>query len=321
MIAVDGPAGAGKSTVARRLASRLGGVRLDTGAIYRALALVAMERGVSLEDGAALGELAAGLDLRFAPVAGGDGGQRVLLGARDVTLDIRTPEVTLGASQVSQHAQVRASLLSLQRELGARGLVVAEGRDMGTVVFPGAVVKFYLTASDEVRARRRHEELLAAGKAQTFEEVLRDQRRRDEVDMRREESPLRQAPDAQVIDSTSLDIDQVVEHMAAVVRSALFEGNEMTEPVGSDSEQRSTSGDVCDLSGRKPEGEVRGDHDQQPEGGALARELRELEAELADREAALPAHSIRPHQLLEIEDLEERIADLKRRIGGQRGEG
>lgn len=218
VIAVDGPAGAGKSTVAQRLAERLGGVRLDTGAIYRTVALVALERSVSWEDGAALGELAGTLELRFQPARDG---QRVLLGDRDITLEIRTPEVTRGASQVSQHAPVRAALMALQRSLGAQGLVVAEGRDMGTVVFPNALVKFFLTASDEVRARRRWEELRARGTDLDFEQVLRDQRQRDADDSQRAESPLRQAPDAVVVDSTGLDIDQVVEHMARAVREAL----------------------------------------------------------------------------------------------------
>jgi cytidylate kinase len=218
VIAVDGPAGAGKSTVAQRLAERLGGVRLDTGALYRTVALVALERDVSWEDGPALGRLASELDLRFLPDAGG---QRVLLGDRDITAAIRTPEVTRGSSLVSQHAPVRAALLSLQRSLASRGLVVAEGRDMGTAVFPDAPVKFFLTASDEVRARRRWQELRDQGTDLDFDEVLADQRERDRSDSQRAESPLRQAPDAVVVDSTGLDIDQVVDHMAHVAREAL----------------------------------------------------------------------------------------------------
>jgi len=221
VIAVDGPAGAGKSTVSQRLAERLGGVRLDTGAIYRAVALVALEGDVSWEDGASLGRVAGELDLRFLPK---EGGQRVQLGDRDITAEIRTPEVTRGASQVSKHAPVRAALLSLQRGLGAQGLVVAEGRDMGTAVFPDAPVKFFLTASAEVRAHRRWEELREAGAEQPFVKVLTDQRQRDRDDSQREESPLRQAPDAVEVDSTGLDIDQVVDHMAQTVREALNVG-------------------------------------------------------------------------------------------------
>lgn len=221
VIAVDGPAGAGKSSVAQRLAERLGGVRLDTGAIYRAVALVAEERGISWDDGPSLGRLASELDLRFLPDAGG---QRVVLGDRDITEEIRTPEVTRGSSRVSRHAPVRAALLSLQRSLAARGLVVAEGRDMGTAVFPDAPVKFFLTASDEVRARRRWRELSDRGTGQAFEEVLADQRQRDRDDSQRDESPLRQAPDAVVVDSTGLDIDQVVDRMAQLVLEALDEG-------------------------------------------------------------------------------------------------
>lgn len=218
VIAVDGPAGAGKSTVAQRLAERLGGIRLDTGAIYRTVALVARERDLSWDDGPALGKLAGELPLRFLPATGG---QRVQLGDRDITKEIRTPEVSRGASRVSQHAPVRAALMALQRELASQGLVVAEGRDMGTAVFPDAPVKFFLTASDEVRARRRWQELRETGTELAFEEVLADQRQRDAEDSQRAESPLRQASDALVVDSTGLDIDQVVEHMARIVHRAL----------------------------------------------------------------------------------------------------
>jgi len=276
VIAVDGPAGAGKSTVAQRLAERLGGVRLDTGAIYRTLALVAFERGIPWEDGPALGRLADGLDLRFRP---DPGGQRVRLGERDITQEIRTPEVSRGASQVSQHAEVRAALMSLQRTLAAEGLVVVEGRDIGTAVFPEAPVKFFLTASAEIRARRRWQELRDRGTDLPFDEVLADQHHRDTEDMQRAESPLRQARDAVVVDTTGLDVDQVVDHMARAVYRALDTGPEM---INSSAEN-------------------------------LEQELLRLEADLADRQAALPAHSIRPHQLIEIEDLEERIADLRRR--------
>lgn len=222
VIAVDGPAGAGKSTVAQRLAERLGGVRLDTGAIYRTVALVAREQSVSWDDGVALGAVAGGLNLRFLP---DEDGQRVQVDGRDITTEIRTPEVARGASRVSQHAPVRAALMSLQRALGGQGLVVAEGRDMGTVVFPDAPVKFFLTASDEVRARRRWQELQERGTDQPFEEVLAEQRHRDAQDSQRAESPLRQAADAIVVDSTGLDIDQVVEHMARAVREALNTGD------------------------------------------------------------------------------------------------
>lgn len=218
VIAVDGPAGAGKSTVAQRLAERLGGVRLDTGALYRAVALVALEQSISWEDGPSLGSLASGLDLRFLPAADG---QRVMLDDRDITTEIRTPEITRGASRVSQHAPVRAALLSLQRTQAAQGLVVAEGRDMGTAVFPGALVKFFLTASAEVRAHRRWRELRDGGTDLAFEEVLTDQLQRDRDDSQRAESPLRQAPDALVVDATGLDIDQVVDHMARAAREAL----------------------------------------------------------------------------------------------------
>ncbi len=218
VIAVDGPAGAGKSTVAQRLAERLGGVRLDTGAIYRAVALVALEGDVSWEDGPALGQVAADLDLRFLPA---EGGQRVLLGDRDITAEIRTPEVTRGASQVSQHAPVRAALMSLQRALAAQGVVVAEGRDMGTAVFPDAPVKFFLTASAEVRAHRRWEELRDAGAELPFVKVLSDQRQRDRDDSQRKESPLRQADDAVLLDTTDLSYEEGVEAAVQLARKAL----------------------------------------------------------------------------------------------------
>ena len=214
VVAVDGPAGAGKSSVAQRLAQRLGGTLLDTGAIYRTLALVARERAVDWSDGGALGDLAQRLDLRFDSSVVP---QRVLLGDRDVTEAIRTPDISHGASQVSRHGQVRAALLGLQRSLGAQGLVVAEGRDMGTAVFPEALVKFFLTADPEVRARRRWRELLERGTEVAFEEVLRDQLARDARDTGRTESPLRQAQDAVVVESTDKTMEQVLDHLVTIV--------------------------------------------------------------------------------------------------------
>lgn len=220
VIAVDGPAGAGKSTVAEELARRLGGVRLDTGAIYRTLALLARERGVPWSDGEALGVLADALELRF---ESGEQVQRVLVGDRDVTADIRTPDISRGASEVSQHGAVRAALLKIQRRLGARGLVVAEGRDMGTAVFPDALMKFFLVADPEIRARRRWLELRDRGVEAELEEVLRDQLARDAVDTQRAESPLRRATDAVEVDSTGLSIDEVVDKLAQLVKKIFSE--------------------------------------------------------------------------------------------------
>ena len=229
IVAIDGPAGAGKSTTSRRLAARLGFAMVDTGAIYRTVALAARRRGISYEDDAALGPLLAGLIIRFAPPPPGDpaAGQRVLLGEEDVSAAIRTPEMSLGASAVSARPVVRAALLDLQRRLaiaaGNRGAVL-EGRDIGTVVFPDADAKFFLTASPEVRARRRHAELAARGDGTPFEQVLADQLKRDRDDSSREVAPLRPAPDAVVFDSSSLSLDEVVEALAAEVRARVARG-------------------------------------------------------------------------------------------------
>jgi CMP/dCMP kinase len=207
IVAIDGPAGAGKSTVARQLARRLGFTIIDTGAIYRSVALAALKVGVSWEDDQRLGKLLdGGLGLTFE-------GERVLLRGEDVTEAIRTPEITRGASVVSARPVVRKKLLQLQRDLGQAAPfgAVLEGRDIGTVVFPDAQVKFFLTASDAARARRRHAELAEKGLQVPLDEVLTDQRRRDKDDTERAIAPLRAAPDALVIDTTGLDLDEVVE--------------------------------------------------------------------------------------------------------------
>ena len=207
IVAIDGPAGAGKSTVARQLARRLGFTIIDTGAIYRSVALAAQRAGVSWDDDPGLARLLdAGLGLTFR-------GERVLLRGEDVTEAIRTPEISRGASVVSARPVVRQKLLQLQRDLGRaapRGAVL-EGRDIGTVVFPDADVKFFLTASDEARAQRRHAELAEKGQSVPLPEVLADQRRRDKDDTERAIAPLRAAADAVVVDTTGFDLGQVVE--------------------------------------------------------------------------------------------------------------
>jgi cytidylate kinase len=212
IVAIDGPAGAGKSTAARRVASRLGFAMVDTGAIYRTVALAAFRRGIALDDDAALAGLLPELEIHFAPCPGG--GQRVLLGADDVSVEIRTPPMSLGASKVSARPVVRAGLLDLQRRLACapenRGAVL-EGRDIGTVVFPDADAKFFLTAAADERARRRHAELGAKGDPSTYDEVLADQRQRDKDDSERAVAPLRPADDAKIVDTSGMPLEAVVE--------------------------------------------------------------------------------------------------------------
>jgi len=219
IVAIDGPAGAGKSTASRLLATRLGFALVDTGAIYRTVALAATRLGVGLEDDAGLQAVLPGVDIHFAPAVAGSG-QRVLLGAEDVSTLIRTPAISAGASKVSARPVVRAGLLELQRRLAAapenRGAVL-EGRDIGTVVFPDADAKFFVTASPEERARRRYAELLSKGDASTFDQVLADQRARDKADSEREIAPLKPAPDALIVDTSGTPIDAVVDRLVREV--------------------------------------------------------------------------------------------------------
>jgi cytidylate kinase len=222
IVAIDGPAGAGKSTASRQVAARLGFAMVDTGAIYRAVALAATRAGVELDDDARLGALLPQVAIRFAPPAAPGAGQRVLLGDEDVSTEIRTPPMSLGASKVSARPVVRAGLLDLQRRLAvAEGNLgaVLEGRDIGTVVFPDADAKFFLTASPEERARRRHAELRAKGDAQTYEEVLADQLRRDRDDSSRAVAPLRPAADALVVDTSGIPLAEVVDRLVGIVQA------------------------------------------------------------------------------------------------------
>jgi cytidylate kinase len=206
VIAIDGPAGAGKSTVARAVAGEIGFTYLDSGAMYRCVALAALEAGVDLDDGEALGALAEGLKIGF-------DGHRVLLGARDVTEEIRTAEVSAAASRVSVHPRVREAMVVRQRHLIAVGQYVAEGRDIGTVVSPRSPLKIFLTASDEERARRR-----AAQSGDDYDVVLAAQRRRDARDTEREHGALRPADDAIALDTTGLTLDEVVARVVALAR-------------------------------------------------------------------------------------------------------
>ena len=213
MIAVDGPAGAGKSSASRALARRLGFGYVDTGAMYRAVGVLAAERGVDPDDAAALGRLVAALDFELA-----DDGERLLVGGRDLSAAIRRPEAGELASRVSTQPVVRQRLVALQRALGAAGGVVMEGRDIGTVVFPDARVKLYLTADPATRAARRAAELRAAAATVDEAALARELAERDRRDAGRAHSPLRPAADAVVLDTTALTLEDVVEAMERVVR-------------------------------------------------------------------------------------------------------
>jgi cytidylate kinase len=206
VIAIDGPAGAGKSSVARAVAEELGFTYLDSGAMYRCLALSALESGLGVEDGEALGQLARGLDVRL-------DGPGVLIGERDVSAAIREPGVTAAASRVSVHPQVREAMVERQRQLIAAGNYVAEGRDIGTVVSPDSPLKVFLSASDEERARRR-----AAQTGEDFESVLDAQRRRDARDTERQHGALRAAEDAFELDTTGLGLEEVIGRVVALAR-------------------------------------------------------------------------------------------------------
>ena len=217
VIAIDGPAGVGKSTTSRELARRLGYTLVDTGALYRGVALAARERGVSWDDEAAVVAICPQIDLGF--VSQEDGTPRLLLDGVDRGDDIRTPEMSSGASQVSAYPGVRRALLGIQRALGAEGGVVLEGRDIGTVVFPDAEVKLFLTASAEERARRRVKDLESRGISVDHDELLAQIRARDEADSTRAIAPLRPAEDAVILDSTSLDMEAVIQHVLELVES------------------------------------------------------------------------------------------------------
>ena len=230
IVAIDGPAGAGKSTVARALAQRFGLLNLESGAMYRAFALKALSFGVATRDAAALEALAHATQVRLESGSEGNGvlGNRVLLDGADVTDRLRTPQITAAASEVSIHPPIRRWLVGLQQALGAQGNVVMEGRDIGTVVFPHAPVKIFLDASPEKRGERRYEQTRTDEQTrgnsiatQLPTAVLEEIRERDRRDRTRADSPLRPAEDAVIIDSTDLSLEQVIEHAAALVESYL----------------------------------------------------------------------------------------------------
>lgn len=215
-LALDGPVGAGKSTVADAVASRLGILHLDTGAMYRAVGLAALRAGVNLEDEAQVDALCKriNLDVRYAA-----DGQHTLLDGEDVTGLIRTERVSMAASAVAKYAPVRAAMVALQQTLAARQNMLLDGRDIGTRVLPNATVKIYLTASAEARAMRRYAELQKRGVKADYAQVLADLHKRDEQDMNRTVDPLRAAEDAVVVDTTHMTFDESVEAILRVVEA------------------------------------------------------------------------------------------------------
>jgi cytidylate kinase len=221
VIAIDGPVGAGKSTVARRLAEQLGCVHIDSGAMYRALGWKAVRLGVDLSDHARLGQLAVATDIR---IVTGAAGSRVLVDGEDVTGALRTPPIDDAASVVSTCPAVRERMVALQRAMAQTGSVVMDGRDIGTVVFPDAAFKFFLDADLSVRAARRHRDLQRAGTTADARATQEDVARRDARDRARDVAPLRPAADAIRIDSTSLDAETVVGVMLAEVAKRLEQG-------------------------------------------------------------------------------------------------
>jgi cytidylate kinase len=212
VIALDGPSGAGKSSAGRALAARLGYVYVDTGAMYRALALKALREGIDLSSE---GSLAALLRSSTIELGAGDAG-RVSLDGTDVSHAIRSPEVSAAASQVSVHPDVRREMVARQRVLGEQGGIVMDGRDIGTKVFPDAELKFYVDADPSMRARRRHAELTEAGSTLSLEEVERELRERDHADTNRVESPLTRAEDSVLVDTTALTPQGVIDALLAV---------------------------------------------------------------------------------------------------------
>ena len=220
VIAIDGPSGAGKSTVSRLLAERLGYVQIDTGAMYRAVALLMSRAGIEPDAGEAMQLFCDTVDIRLNSV---DGCLSVIANGQDVTDQIRTPQISLLTSRISALKPVREAMMRAQRAMGASGGVVLEGRDIGTVVFPDADLKFFLSASPEERGKRRFAELTAKGESVTLAETIEAVSQRDQQDSEREIAPLRQADDAIAIDSSSLGIEEVLGSMESFVREKIAE--------------------------------------------------------------------------------------------------
>ncbi|MBP3271925.1 MAG: (d)CMP kinase [Ruminococcus sp.] len=234
-IALDGPSGAGKSTIAKLAAKKLGFVYVDTGAMYRSIAYHALENGADLSDEAQVTEQLDGLKIELTYI---DGSQAVLVNGVNVSDKIRTPEVSMGASQVSKVPAVREFLLDTQRDIAKANDIIMDGRDIGTVVLPDAQVKLFLTASAEERANRRFKELQEKGDPSTYEEVLADINQRDYNDTHRDIAPLRQAEDAQLIDSTSMTIDEVVDAIVKAAEACSDSSKKKSEQVSEDGEEK-----------------------------------------------------------------------------------
>jgi cytidylate kinase len=227
IIAIDGPSGAGKSTIARLLAERLGYMYLDTGAMFRTVALMVKRKGISLDDENALSEACKNLEISFA--RSHDGKYQVFSNGEDVSGAIRTPEISMLTSKISARKEVRDILLHKQRNIGSGGGVILEGRDIGTVVFPDAEVKFFLSASAEERGKRRFLELMAKGEVTTLEKTICEVVQRDAQDEQREHAPLKKAEDAIVIDTTVLSIDEVLALMEDIVLQRSSDDSSLAE--------------------------------------------------------------------------------------------
>jgi cytidylate kinase len=221
VVAIDGPSGAGKSTIAKRLAERLGFTYIDTGAMYRAVALWGLRQNVDMTDMHRMEQLALAAEIELAP-------GRIQLNGEDVTEAIRVAEVSSGASRIATMPGVRRALVAKQRSIGERSSVVMEGRDIGTVVFPQAQVKIFLDARPDERVRRRLQEVRAKGEAISEPELAAQLEERDRRDSTRAEAPLAQAPDAVYLDSTTLGIEAVEEAILKVVRARLTNGKELS---------------------------------------------------------------------------------------------
>ncbi len=222
VIAIDGPAGSGKSTLAKLLAKELGFAYIDTGAMYRAVALKAHEQKIDSEDEASLKDLCAKIELRF---ENKDGVNKIFIDNEDYSEKIRTPFVSQLSSEVSSKKAVRDAMNRLQRLLAAKGSVIMEGRDIGTVVFPDADIKFYIDASPDVRGKRRHSELKEKGQDVLLEKIIEDEKKRDLMDSTREHAPLKKADDAVHIDTSNMELQDVLAKMFKIVKERLTIGN------------------------------------------------------------------------------------------------